>query len=225
MFQGFSPESIEFLWGIRFNNERSWFQPRKQQFQDLLDTPMRELARVLLERMEEEFPHLPLQVKVSRIYRDARRLHGRGPYKDHLWLTLRRPGQFEDAMPCFYFELAPECYSVGMGCYDPTPATMAKLRARIRRDPGPLEKLARRVEQQEEFALYGRQYKRPKGDPGPLLFLWYNSKQVGLNCDRNCEGELFTSELVDQVMDGFRFLVPYYLYLESLAGDPPPEEM
>ena len=225
MFQGFSPESVEFLWGIRFNNERSWFLPRKQQFQDLLDIPMRQLAAQLHDGMAREFPDVVLQAKVSRIYRDARRLHGRGPYKDHLWLTLRRPGTFENAMPCFYFELAPECYSYGMGCYDPSLVAMAKLRSRIDRDPKPLEKLARKLEEQEQFTLYGQQYKRPKGDPGPLLYPWYNSKHVGLNCDLNCEGELFTPGLTARVLEGFRFLMPYYLYMESLAGDPPPEHM
>ena len=31
--------------------------------------------------------------RVSRIYRDARRLHGRGPYKDHLWFCVERPSR------------------------------------------------------------------------------------------------------------------------------------
>lgn len=35
-------------------------------------------------------------------------------------------------------------------------------------------------------------YKRPKGDPGPLLFPWYNRKNIALTWDRNCEGSLFT---------------------------------
>ena len=25
MFQGFTPETIDFLWGIRMNNNREWF--------------------------------------------------------------------------------------------------------------------------------------------------------------------------------------------------------
>ena len=30
MFQGFSQETIDFLWGIRFNNEKSWFEAHKE---------------------------------------------------------------------------------------------------------------------------------------------------------------------------------------------------
>ena len=42
MFQGFTQESVDFLWGIRFNNERSWFQPRKEEFLELVDRPLRD---------------------------------------------------------------------------------------------------------------------------------------------------------------------------------------
>lgn len=223
MFQGFSQAAIDFLWGISFNNERSWFQEHKQEFLDYVDVPMKELAREVTARMQEKYPKLGLELKVSRIYRDARRLFGRGPYKDHLWFTLRRPGVSEGATPCFYFEISPQCYSIGVGCYDPTPLTMAKLRARIDRDPEPLEKMVRRINNRPEFQLYGQMYKRPKGDPGPLLYPWYNSKQIGVTADYNCEGVLFTPELLDQVMESFCFLEPLYTYLRELPGDPVPE--
>ena len=223
MFEGFSQQSIDFLWGIRLNNERSWFMAHKGEFQAHVDGPLRELAREVTERMREKYPKLELECKVSRIYRDARRLHGRGPYKDHLWFSLRRAGVERGGFPGFYFEIAPHYYSIGMGCWDATPMAAAKLRARIDRDPKPLEKLARKLERYPDFALYGEEYKRPKGDPGPLLAPWYNRRQVGIGADFNCEGVLFTPELADQVVEGFEFLLPFYEYLMSMAGDPTPE--
>ena len=102
-----------------------------------MDAPTRELARELTGEMTRLYPWDGLVSKVSRIYRDARRLYGRGPYKDHLWFTLRRPAEHEGAVPCFFFEVAPDRYSYGIGCWDPTPLTMAKLRARIGPGPGP----------------------------------------------------------------------------------------
>lgn len=219
MFQGFSQETIDFLWGLRLNNERSWFLAHKEVFLRELDQPMKALAHEVEETMTGEFPELRLEEKVSRIYRDARRLHGRGPYKDHMWFSLRRPGKSEGATPCLYFELAPEYYSFGMGCYDPSPLTMTKHRARIDRDPEPLITLAKALQKRPEFQLYGELYKRPKGDPGPILYPWYNRKQLGISSDWNCEGLLFTPKLVDQVTEGFRFLVPYYHYFRELSGD------
>ena len=223
MFQGYTQQTVDFLWGLRLNNERGWFLPRKEEFLACVDTPTRELARELTGEMTRLYPRDGLVSKVSRIYRDARRLYGRGPYKDHLWFSLRRFREQEGAVPCFYFELAPEYYSYGVGAYDPSPLTMAKLRARVDRDPKPLEKLARRLNRQTEFVLEGELYKRPKGDPGPLLSPWYNRRQITLASDHNCEGVLFTPQLADQVIQGFCFLEPYYCWLQSLAGDPPPE--
>lgn len=225
MFQGFSQEAIDFLWGIRFHNERSWFLAHKEEYVTLVDAPLKELAAQVSRQMEEAFPELGLELKVSRIYRDARRLYGRGPYKDHMWFSIRRPHEPGVSVPGFYFEIAPEYYSFGMGCYDPTPLTMAKLRARIDRAPELVEKLALALEKRGDFRLDGQEYKRPKGNPGPLLYPWYNRKQIGFSSDHNCEGLLFRPELADQVMDGFRFMVPYYIFLRDLAGDPPPPGM
>ena len=225
MFQGFSQGAVDFLWGVRFNNERPWFEAHKQEYLDLVAAPLKELALQTQMAMLEKYPDLQLEVKVSRIYRDARRLHGRGPYKDHMWFVMRRP---QDGgigpTPCFYFEIAPEYHSMGMGYYSATPLTMAKFRARIDRDPVPMEKLARRLARQDRFQLEGQQYARSKGDPGKLLAPWYNRKSIALAWDRNCEGSLFAPELADEVLEGFEFLRPYFLYFDTLDSDKDPGE-
>ena len=46
-FQGFSEASNEFLWGIRLNNERSWFQEHRQEYIDHVQNPLRALAEAL----------------------------------------------------------------------------------------------------------------------------------------------------------------------------------
>lgn len=220
MFQGFSQNAIDFLWGIRFNNERPWFQAHKQEYQEYVADPMKELAVQIQAAMLERCPDQQLELRVSRIYRDARRLHGRGPYRDHLWFVLHRPkDEGIGALPCFYFELAPEYHSIGMGYYSATPLTMAKFRARLDRDSAAMEPLARRLEEQDRFKLEGEQYVRPKGDPGPLLSPWYNRKSIALSWDRNCEGSLFTPELAGEILEGFEFLMPYYQYFDTLDAD------
>src|SRR5699024_2972284 len=91
MFQGFSGDTVDFLWGTRFNNERAWFEAHKEDYRAHLLAPMKELAAEVYDRFTEQCSDLALICKVSRIYRDARRLFGRGPYKDHLWLSIHRP--------------------------------------------------------------------------------------------------------------------------------------
>ena len=76
MFQGFTPEAVEFLWGIKFNNNREWFLPRKEQFLALVDRPMRELGSEIFDAIAAAYPKQSLKLHVCRIYRDARRLFG-----------------------------------------------------------------------------------------------------------------------------------------------------
>ena len=44
MFQGFSAETVDFMWGIRFNNEKSWFEEHKREYLTYFQAPMRALA-------------------------------------------------------------------------------------------------------------------------------------------------------------------------------------
>ena len=80
----------------------------------ILDT-MRTLAREVYDHIARECPDEGLICRVSRIYRDARRLRGRGPYKDHLWFSVEQPHEIWTESPCFWFELGPEGWSYGMG--------------------------------------------------------------------------------------------------------------
>ena len=218
MFQGFSQNAIDFLWGIRLNNEREWFLAHKQDYLTYVDAPMRALAAEVFAAMDAEFPDVAFRPHVSRIYRDARRLHGRGPYKDHLWFVLEHPSEERAGRPALYFELAPNYYSYGCGFWDMDAATAAKHRARIDSDPKPLEKLARRLNK-SRFRLDGPEYKRSKGDAGKLLNPWYNRKNLAVTYDDNPEGVLFTPQLKDELLEAFRFLMPYYEYFYSLPFD------
>ena len=225
MFQGFSQEAVDFLWGIRFNNERGWFEARKEQYLTLVAGPMRALGAPPHAAVEEEFPKLGLNLHVSRIYRDARRLHGRGPYKDHLWFTLRRPKEEWGSQPAFYLELAPEYYSMGMGWYDATPLTMAKLRARIDRDPAAMEKLMRKLNRQKELVLETEDYKRPRAPaPSKLLEPWYRARSFTICHNDKLTDELFSRDIVERLRQDFTFLLPYYDYFVTLEGDPDPRD-
>lgn len=223
MFHGFSQETVDFMWGIRFNNEKSWFDAHKREYLDHLDGPMRALGGDVYDMFSEKHPELGLQLHVCRIYRDARRLHGRGPYKDHLWFTIRKAEDEWTDSPVFWFELDPDKWNYGLGYYSSKAITMAKHRARIDRDPKPLEKLARLLGEQREFILEGESYARPKGDPGKLLRDWYNMKNFSLIHEDRLTEEIYSPELAARVAEGFSFLVPFYDYFSTLYADPDPD--
>ena len=213
MFQGFYEETTRFLWQLRLNNERPWFLAHKQTYLDFLYSPMKELGAALQERMLERYPRSGLNLRVARIYRDARRVRDGRPYKDHLWLTLSDAVGSLNSVPVFYFEVAPEGYGYGMGYYQPRPALMAEYRKKILEDPKKLERLARRLNRQSLFTLYGEEYKRPKGEVSPLLAPWFNRKTLALSAEFPPDETFLSPELADRVAEGFAWLMPYYQYL------------
>ena len=225
MFQGFTQETVDFMWGIRFNNEKSWFEANKEVYLRSLYRPMKELGAEVQQRLLERFPDSQLNLKISRIYRDARRLFGRGPYKDHLWLSLFRWQQEEDgARPVLWFELTPDGWSYGMGFWCARPVVMSKHRARIDRDHKPLLTLANRLERQEEFALEGPDYKKlGRQAPHQKLTPWYSKRSLALSHEEELTELLYSPELVDRLVEGFAFLMPYYDYFSTLWADPDPK--
>ena len=224
MFHGFSQETVDFMWGIRFNNEKSWFEAHKTQFQTCFLEPMKELGAQVQSSLLDRFPKSGLNLKISRIYRDARRLFGRGPYKDHLWLSLFRWGNESGGYPVFWFELAPESWSYGMGFWDAQAVTMMKHRARIDRDPKPLLRLHNKLEKQHEFVLEGPAYSRPKPCAEPRLGTWYNKRILSIGHEEPLTEAVYDPALADRLVEGFTFLMPYYDYFSTLWADPDPRE-
>lgn len=225
MFTGFTDETVDFMWGIRFNNERTWFEAHKQIYLDHFYRPMQELGAEIHAFLREQRPDYDLILKVTRIYRDARRLHGRGPYKESLWFSVEEPSEQWTAKPTFWFELMPEGWTYGMGYYLPKAVTMAKLRSRINRDPKTMEVLTRALGKQDEFVLETEDYKRPKGPaPSPALEPWYRAKTFSIGHTDKLTEELFSSAVADHLKRGYTFLLPYYDYFVTLDGDPDPRE-
>lgn len=213
MFQGFTPETNEFLWGIRLNNSREWFMPHKPTYVSRVYEPLKELAYQVQDRMAEEYPDRPFNCKVTRIYRDVRIPRKDGPYKTSLWFSLRAPGERWSISPCLYFSIEGAGYSTGMDFYCNKPALMEVYRQEILRNPAPLEVLAEKLNSQELFQLDGPEYKRSKGEVGPLLQPWFNRKSLDVSSFREPEGsKLYTPELVEEVVSDFRWLLPFYDY-------------
>ena len=223
MFTGFTDETVDFMWGIRFNNERTWFEAHKEMYLKEFYQPMKELGEEVYSFIREKRPDYDLIVKVSRIYRDARRLHGRGPYKDHLWFSVRQPAEEWVDKPTFWFELTPDDWSYGMGYWVSKPATMAKLRNRIDRDPATMERLTRMLNGQTEFSLNTVDYKKLRSPaPSEILEPWYRAKYFSIGHEEKLTDDLFS---VERLKKGYEFLLPYYDYFLTLSGEAEPTQL
>ena len=204
MFEGFTKETGEFLWELRFNNERPW----------CLNRPFRALAQESWRLLSERYPERDFRVHVSRIYRDARRLFGRGPYKDHLWFSLYTSDKNEG--PSFWFEIGTAGYTYGLGFWSMRPALMERFRRAVDANPARFERLARQAEALPGLRLLGEEYRRPKGDRGELLNRWYNRKYLTMEFSGDFGGDLFSPALAQILCGAYGSLMPMHDFLAEV---------
>ena len=222
MFSGFSERTINYMWNLRLNNEKAWFEAHKDEFLKDFQEPMKSLGQEVFDKINSDCGVRGFIHKLSRIYKDARRVKGGEPYRCNLWFSIEKPSEEWTATPVFWFELSPENWSYGMGYYQAAPMTMAKLRARIDRDPKKFEKLVAPLGGQDEFVLDGTEYARKKDSPTPGTAAWYNKKSFSLIHMQENGDELFSPELAGRIVRGYKFLMPFYDYFVTLDSDPEP---
>ena len=212
MFTGFTPETVDFLWGIRMNNNRDWFLQHKKQYTDTLYEPMKALGQAVFAPFLDKPGNI---LKVSRIYRDAR-LHPPTPYKESLWLCIRQEVDWWAENPCLYFEITPEGASYGFFYWKPRTATLEDFRKRISVRPEEFLKLIRDTEEATGVPVTAQCYKRAKPSKNPALAPYFAWKgEIG--CTRSIEpGEaLFGPQLEGEVKDFFEKLTPLYEYFNQ----------
>ena len=214
MFQGFSPETIDFLWGIRMNNNREWFMPNKKMYTQYLYEPMKALGSDLFQSFLDKPGNL---LKVSRIYRDAR-LHHPEPYKESLWICIRRDVEWWAENPCLYFEIRPEGVSYGLIWWKPRVAVLESLRQAMAAQPDEFLKLMESVETATGTPVTADLYKRPKEAADQRLapyFAWKGN--IACVRDEPVSEEIFGPDLGQRAKEFLDKLIPLYDYLNRFA--------
>lgn len=223
MFEGFSQRTIDFMWRLNLNNKREWFEKNKEEFIQVFQNPMKALGAAVFEQVAAEFDNYGFIHKVSRIYKDARRIRDGEPYRSNLWFSIEKPSEEWTSTPVFWFDLHPKHWSYGLGYYQAKSITMAKFRARIDKDSTQFEKLIAPLEKQTEFIIEGEEYKRKKEAPTLKTAPWYNRKSFSLIHQQQNGEELFSPDLVKRLVNGYTSLMPFYDFFITLDGDPEPK--
>lgn len=214
MFTGFTPETMDFLWGIRMNNNRDWFTQHKGDYVRPLYEPMKELGQAVFQPFLERPGNL---LKVSRIYRDAR-MHPPTPYKESLWLCIRRDVDWWAENPCLYFELNPEGANYGFFYWKPRTSMLEEFRRNISAKPDDFLKLISDTEAAVGQPVTAECYKRPKPTDNPALIPYFAWKgQIGCTREIAPGDRLFGSQLEDEVSDFFEALTPLYEYFNQFT--------
>lgn len=227
MFQGFTDETFEFFMAIQFNNNTEFFHDNHDWYVRAVRNPCMALATALSDVMAEIDDGIELRPNrvVSRINRDLRFSRDKSPYKDYMWLKLRRPAPSEDendhsrANPGFYFDISARESSFGMGFYEESKPHMNGFRRRLITEPETFLKLWRPL--QGDFVLHLNAFKRMKRPENlnPEVDMWYPIRSFWFTRDIEDFGLLKSPALVDFLADGFRRLAPFYRYIRDIPSE------
>ena len=173
MFPGFSPEALTFFRGLKKNNNREWFQPRKEIFEAKVKAPMLALVDAINAEFAKFAPEYITEPKkaVYRIYRDIRFSADKSPYKTHIAASFsRRSGAREGAgghgtSAGYFFSIGVDGVGIAGGVYEPSPEQMFAVRSWLAENHEAFRKLARPAEK-----LMGEMHgdsltRMPKGFP------------------------------------------------------------
>ncbi len=219
MFQGLNEDTYQFFWEIAFNNEQSFYEANKERYRKNVYEPLKALAVVLTpaaQQIDPAFNVRPASV-VSRIRRDTRYSRDKSMYRDHAWLSFRRPGGMLSESLVVYAEFEREGYGYGMGMYGANPALMREIRPRILAKPRQFLALVTDPAFTSRFEVRGDPFRRPRFTDAPEGVLPYlNRKGLSFCFSSPNLKKTLSADIADEIIEGFRLLGPVYRLMMGL---------
>ncbi len=219
-FPGFPPEALKFFASLTRNNNRDWFQPRKETFDSKVKAPMTELVLALnseLTRFAPDFIADPKKA-IYRIYRDTRFSPDKTPYKTHIGAIFPKNGGERGSSPGFYFHVSAKEVGIAGGLYEPEPEHLFAVRTWLTTHHAEFRKAAAKCKKLMGD-LHGESLTRvPKGfDPNhPAADLLKRKRWIfwtTLGAD-----VATTPKLQTELTKRFRVMLPVIELLASAAG-------
>jgi uncharacterized protein (TIGR02453 family) len=231
-FPGFTKDGMQFLVDLALNNERSWFQPRKSEFDRLLKEPLEALCVDLGAEFEKRGIPLRSDPKKSpfRIYRDTRFSKDKSPYKSNIAADFPWDGPAAGETDTStgwpgaggYFHMSPEGSYMGGGMWHPEPARLAAFRRMVDQQPETTLSALNDPKFLAKFEpVHGDSLKRipqgysPDHPHADLLKL----KDITFGRELSPK-EAFSKDLPRILADDFAVAVPVMRFLSSIQPNP-----
>jgi uncharacterized protein (TIGR02453 family) len=222
-FSGFPPEGLQFLADLADNNNRDWFNERKQVYLDHIVAPAVAFVRTMGEQLHFISPHIQYDTRTNgqgslmRIYRDTRFSKDKSPYKTWIGLRFWEGAGKASQNPGFFFGYDASGGGLHVGMHGFDKAMLAAYREAVDDDEqgADLEAALDSIRQAGSYEINGEHYKRvPRGfDPdhpraGLLRFNTLYASSPGIE-----PAMLSSPGLVNVVLDHCQNTAPLHRWL------------
>lgn len=211
--------NIDFLVKLKKNNNRDWFNERKNEFLTEQANIENFASALLTELNLHDVIETPSGKKsLYRIYRDTRFSADKTPYKTHWSGSFKRAGK--NRRGGYYFHIEKGNTFVGGGFWGPSPADLKLIRDDIAFDAEPLRDIMNDKNFISSFgSLTGEQLKTtPKGfDAGHPDIDLLRFKQF-LLIKRFDDETLLGDNLLQQMGQAFKDMRPFFDYMSSVLS-------
>ena len=224
-FNGFPREAVTFFQNLKLNNNKTWFEAHKPDYQKYVMEPAQAFIEEMEARLKQLSPGIHADPRINksifRIYRDVRFSKDKSPYKTHLgiWMWEGEDAKFESSG--YYFHLEPPNILLGVGIHMFSKNLLKAYREAVV-DPvaGPeLVKAVQEVSQKGEYNLDGEHYKRvPRGyDPKHpnAELLRYNGLTAGEEVP--IPEEFYSAALLDYSYQRYAEMYPIQHWMYELT--------
>ena len=229
-FAGFPKSALTFLRQLKRNNRREWFVEHKDDYEEVILDPMRQLVEELDVRFAAFAPEIVGDPKRSifRIYRDVRFSKDKSPYKTHAasWFRHRNAAhgvgsETHGAGAGYYFHLEPGESMVAGGIWMPPRPSLNRLRETLAEDPARFEATVsgrpfRRVfNKLSEEAMLSR---LPRGYlPGHPAEKWLRYQSFTVSAPLT-DDVVTSRKLADRVQRHYELMLPMVRWLNGALG-------
>jgi uncharacterized protein (TIGR02453 family) len=160
----FTESALQFLRDLEVNNDRDWFQPRKQQFEEQVRAPMAQFVGAMNSELSGSGPDYvtdPAKA-IYRIYRDTRFSPDKTPYKTHIGALFPHRQLGKDGGAALYFHLSAKELLIAGGLYKcPSPMLVPVRRHIAEHHERLTTMLSTRPVRQLFGAMQGERLRRP----------------------------------------------------------------
>lgn len=203
-FEGFPKQAIQFFKKLKRNNNRTWFEDHKHEYEEFVKLPMQSFIFSLQPHFATFAPEFELSPKRSifRIYRDVRFSNDKTPYKTHVAAHFVLRGKEKGFVGSgYYFHIEAGDVFIGGGIYMPDSDQLKKIRKAVDQHPDEFLSIINGRDFKKRFGvLKGNKLQRiPKGyDESNPMAEWLKLKQFFVGVDLP-ESACYRPALVEKI--------------------------